>query len=76
MSKKYGWVIHYDDGDMDYDDNNEEPYDTYEEAEEAALYADSCRRSGADTMNLSNPGDYPETGDDIDSGEIEVFEVD
>ena len=70
MSKKYGWVIHFPDEDMSYD----EPYESEEDAFEAAEYALSCVSLGADMEHLSNPGDYPETGDNVD-GEIEVFEI-
>ena len=75
MSKKYGWVIHYDDGDMDYEENDQEPFETYDEAYEAAEYANGCRSFGADMMHLHDPWDNPEIGDDIGDGEIEVFEV-
>jgi hypothetical protein len=33
-------------------------YDTYEEANDAALYLCSCSREGAETLHMSNPGDY------------------
>ena len=36
----------------------DELYNTYEEAEEAALYLCSCSREGAENLHLSNPGDY------------------
>ena len=73
--KKYGWVIHYTDGDMTYEDNMMEPFDSYEEAEESAQYADSCRHLGADMLHLSDPYEKPDTSEDIEHGDIEIFEI-
>ena len=49
----------------------DEIYDTYDEAEDAALYLRSCSSEGAEILFLSNPGDYEEEEDEI---EIEEFE--
>ena len=36
----------------------DEIFDTEEDAEEYALYLQSCERTGAETLRWSNPGDY------------------
>ena len=51
---KYTAIIHFPDEDLEL----EEEYDTEEEAEEAAQYAISCCETGAETLHMSNPGDY------------------
>ncbi|SEM22691.1 hypothetical protein SAMN04487770_12943 [Butyrivibrio sp. ob235] len=48
-------------------------FDTEQEAEEHGLYLCSCYNLGAETLNLSNPGDYPlDEEDDVDFEIIEV----
>ncbi len=37
----------------------DEVFDTYEEADEYALYMVSCYHTGAEIFEMSNPGDYP-----------------
>lgn len=51
----------------------DEIYDSYEAAEEQALYSVSCSRQGAEILNMSNPGDYPL--DDYDEPDYEIIEV-
>ena len=34
-------------------------FDTYESAEEYALYMVSCYHTGGEILEMSNPGDYP-----------------
>lgn len=70
---KYRYVLHYDDGGIDDDDD--ELFDTYDEAMEAGLYGLSCAAQGAEILHLSNPGDYPFDEDDPPSGDVEVIEV-
>lgn len=41
-------------------DEQDEVFDTYDDAEEYALYLSSCSKSGAETLHMSNPGDYDE----------------
>ncbi|MBR3864141.1 MAG: hypothetical protein IKJ19_03360 [Clostridia bacterium] len=36
----------------------DETFDSYEDAEDYALYLQSCSRTGAQTLHWSNPGDY------------------
>lgn len=63
---KYGVEI---DGEL-----QDEVFDTEEEAEDYALYLSGCSQVGAETLNLSNPGDYPYDEDmefDYDVVEIE-----
>lgn len=51
-------------------------FDTYEEAEEHALYLCSCSRDGAETLHMSNPGDYDYDEDDYEDPGYEIIEVD
>lgn len=64
---KYGIYL---DGDL-----QDERFDSYEAAEEYALYLVSCARTGAETLNLSNPGDYPYDEDSFEDPEYEIVEV-
>ena len=59
------------DGDM-----QDEVFDSYEAAEEYALYLVSCTRTGAEILNLSNPGDYPYDEDTFEDPEYEIVEED
>lgn len=74
---KYKYVITYDDGSDDYDsyeyDGESGLFDTYEEAEEEALYAISCHKEGAEILHMSNPGDYD--FDEDDDAYYEIIEV-
>ena len=49
-------------------------FDTYEDADEEALYNCSCFIEGGRILNMSNPGDYPldESDQDIDYEIIEI----
>ncbi len=69
---KYRVLMHYSDGTDELDD--EFAFDTEEEAEEYGGYLVGCTRTGAEMMNLSNPGDYPL--DDYEDPDYEVIEVD
>ena len=68
---KYKVVMHYPDGTEEEED---ELYDSEEQAEEAGCYSCSCYREGGENLNLSNPGDYPL--DEDDDCDFEVIEVD
>lgn len=63
-------LYHYDDGTSEEDD---EVFETEEEAEEHGLYMHSCASLGAEILHMSNPGDYPDDDDDLD---YEIIEVD
>lgn len=39
-------------------EEQDEIFDSEEEAEDYALYLISCTKQGAEIMNMSNPGDY------------------
>lgn len=54
----------------DYED---EIFDTEREAEKYASYLVSCAKEGAETLHMSNPGDYDE--DDYDD-DYEIIEID
>lgn len=56
-------------------DEEDEVFDTYEEAEAAALEGQSNYAAGGEDLHLSNPGDYS-TPDDDDEYENEIVEVD
>ena len=54
-------------------DEQDEVFDTYEGAREYALYLVSCYHEGGETLEMSNPGDYPY--DSEDGPEYEIIEV-
>lgn len=68
---KYAVKMIYPDGVTDIEDDL---YDSYEEAVDAALYSCSCYSQGCEDLFLSNPGDYPLTGDEADFRIIEIRE--
>ena len=45
-------------------DEQDEVFDTYEEADEYALYLVSCYHTGGEGLEMSNPGDYTYDPDD------------
>ncbi|MBR5677404.1 MAG: hypothetical protein IKX20_04625 [Paludibacteraceae bacterium] len=73
---KYQIVFHWTDGTDEVDDNDGAYYDSEEEAEETALYYLSCCKQGAETLEMSNPGDYPYNEEDFEDDEFDVEEVD
>lgn len=54
----------------------DEKFDSYEAAEEYALYLVGCSRTGAEILNMSNPGDYPYDEDSLEDPEYEIIEED
>ena len=58
------------------DELQDEVFDSYESAEEYALYLCGCARTGAEIMNMSNPGDYPYDEDSYEYPEYEITEED
>ncbi|WP_277062116.1 hypothetical protein [Solobacterium moorei] len=55
-------------------EEEDEVFGSYEEAEEYALYLVSCYHTGGETLEMSNPGDYPYDPDD--EPEYEIVEID
>ncbi|MBQ4545527.1 MAG: hypothetical protein II996_08175 [Oscillospiraceae bacterium] len=58
------------------DEEQDEVFDSYEEAEEHALYLSSCTREGAEILHMSNPGDYDYDEDEFESPDYEIVEID
>lgn len=58
------------------DEEQDEIFDTEEDAEEYALYLCSCSRFGAETLNMSNPGDYEYDEDTFEIPEYKIIEID
>lgn len=54
----------------------DEVFSTEEAAEDYALYLCSCARDGAETLHLSNPGDYDYDEDDYEDPDYEIIEED
>lgn len=52
----------------------DEIFDTETDAEDYAMYLNSCCKEGAETLHMSNPGDYSE--DDCEDYDYEIIEVD
>ena len=68
MSK---YRIQWEDGDIE-----DEVFETYEDADDYALYLVGCARTGAETLHLSNPGDYDYDEDEYEEPEYEIIEED
>lgn len=49
-------------------------FDSEAAAEEYANYLVGCNRDGAETLNMSNPGDNPL--DDYENPDYEIIEID
>lgn len=64
-------VMKYPDGTSE---NEDELFDTQEEANDAGMYAVSCYAQGGEVLNMSNPGDYPLGDGAADFEVIEIFE--
>lgn len=58
------------------DEEQDDVFDTEEEAEEYALYLCSCARTGNEILHMSNPGDYEYDEDEFETPEYEIVEVD
>ena len=56
-------------------EEQDELFDTEEDAEEAALYLCSCTRTGAEIQHMSNPGDYDYDEDEFEDPDYEIVEV-
>lgn len=67
---KYKVVYHYSSGESYEDD---ELFDSYEKADAAGRYGIACYWEGAETMEMSNPGDYPLF--DCDEPDYEIVEA-
>jgi len=57
-------------------EEQDEVFNTAEDAEEHALYLCSCTREGAEILHMSNPGDYDYDEDDFEDPEYEIVEED
>lgn len=64
-------IMHYSDG---TNEEEEDVFDSEDAAETYANYLVSCCQEGAETLNLSNPGDYPL--DEYEDPEFEIVEAD
>ena len=72
----FKYVLTFPNGDiLDSQEEDDETFSSYEDAEDAALYAISCSKTGAEILHMSNPGDYDEYGED-DEFEYEIEEID
>lgn len=69
---KYKVIYHLPNGTEEEED---ELYDTEEQAEDAGCYGCSCYSSGAEIFNMSNPGDNPLDGTEGDV-DFEIVEID
>lgn len=73
----YGYYIEFPDGDFIENDphEGEGPWQTEDEAIDAALEALSNWRLGAEMFHMSNPGDYPDPDED-EEPEISLIRYD
>ena len=68
---KFKVLLQFPDGSEELDDT---VFDSEDAAEEYGNYLMGCASEGAETLNLSNPGDYPL--EDFESPSFEVVEED
>lgn len=57
------------------DEEQDEIFNSQEDAEEYALYLLSCSRLGAEILHMSNPGDYEYDEDEWENPEYEIIEI-
>lgn len=57
-------------------EEDDEIFNTYEAAEEHALYLCSCAQQGAEILHMSNPGDYDYDEDEWENPDYEIIEID
>ena len=57
ITMAYKLILIDEDG---YEDEQDEIFETEEEAEDYALYLEGCAQEGAEILHMSNPGDYPD----------------
>lgn len=57
-------------------EEEDDVFDTREEAEEHALYLSSCARTGAEILHWSNPGDYDYDDETYEYPDFEIIEDD
>jgi hypothetical protein len=50
-------------------------FDSEEDAEEYAVYMQGCSKLGAEILNMSNPGDYDYDEDNYEYPDYEIIEV-
>lgn len=55
--------------------DEDEVFDSYDEADEYGLYAESCQRQGAEILHLSNPGDYAYDEENFETSSYEIIEI-
>ena len=75
---KYKYILTFSDGrkfDSLEEYSDEGIFNTYNAAEEAALYAIGCMRQGVEILNMSNPGDYDYDEENFESPEYEIDEI-
>lgn len=58
------------------DEEQDEVFDSYEEADEYGMYLQGCENQGAEIMHMSNPGDYDYDEDNFESSDYEIVEID
>lgn len=53
----------------------DEVFDSYDDAERYALYLQSCCRTGAETLHWSNPGDYDYDESSYEPPDYEIIDI-
>ena len=57
-------------------EEEDDVFETEDDAEEYALYLQSCSREGAEILSWSNPGDYDFDEESYESPDYEIIEID
>lgn len=60
---------------FDGEEPEDELFDSYEEAEEHAIYLQSCQRQGAEILHWSNPGDNPYDEETFEAQDYTITQV-
>ncbi len=56
-------------------EEEDEIFNSERDAEEYALYLCSCCEEGADTLHMSNPGDYDYDEDSFETPDYEIVKI-
>lgn len=56
-------------------EEEDDVFDTEEEADEYAVYLQGCARQGAEILNMSNPGDYDYDEENFEDLEYTIEEI-
>ena len=71
---RYKYILYFGNGDQLDSESHGEVFNSYEDAQDAALKAIGNYRLGGEMLNLSNPGDYEY--DEDENIDYDIVEID